>query len=166
MPEFLGDVNQLDPFKEWLVKNGAEIRTSNNPWELLRFKCLAGVGVLYAGKKTYSVNDDLVNDAFTAFQKAGAWNGFQGRTRRLNKFSQKKTLAARDGKMCFYCGDFFALKELTQEHILSLCHGGNNRLENKVLACLSCNQEANNLSVMDKVKLRDSKRGYTSGTCG
>jgi 5-methylcytosine-specific restriction endonuclease McrA len=64
----------------------------------------------------------------------------------------------RDGKNCWYCGEPLN-HDRTIEHLLSLCHGGSNEIENLVLCHKLCNKEAGNYSVVDKVKLRNKKHG-------
>ena len=49
-------------------------------------------------------------------------------------------LRARDGDNCFYCEKLMDPNEMTEEHLLSMIHGGNNRIENKVLCCSDCNE--------------------------
>lgn len=72
-------------------------------------------------------------------------------------------LYARDGGECFYCGINLVLENATSEHVLAKTHGGNDNQHNLVLACQPCNVEADARSIIDKVKLRELKRGVGSG---
>lgn len=48
------------------------------------------------------------------------------------------------------------------EHLLSRCHGGRSNMANMVLAHVTCNQEADNLPLVEKIKLRDQMRAGTA----
>lgn len=67
-------------------------------------------------------------------------------------------LLLKYGPVCFYCGVAFDVSNLTLEHLLSRTYGGPNNVENMALACAPCNHEADSLSVIEKVILRESKR--------
>lgn len=68
-------------------------------------------------------------------------------------------LLKRDGRECFYCGEEAGFDVVpTIEHLLSRAHGGPDTLENTTLSCKPCNEEAGDLSVIDKVRLREKKR--------
>jgi hypothetical protein len=56
------------------------------------------------------------------------------------KRARKRTLAARDGSWCAYCGRLFAdLRCATIDHVVPLSLFPTWRAEHTVLACLSCN---------------------------
>lgn len=65
----------------------------------------------------------------------------------------------RDGGMCFYCGKPITIEEATVEHLLATVHGGNNSVANTTVACTDCNGLAGARSIVEKIKLRDLKRG-------
>jgi len=73
-------------------------------------------------------------------------------------------LREREGHMCFFCGHFVPMNSRndlcrpTVEHLLSRSHGGTNHSTNTVLAHKVCNKIAGNLSIRDKVLLRDALR--------
>lgn len=68
-------------------------------------------------------------------------------------------LIERDGRWCFYCGEEAAYGVVpTIEHLLSRAHGGPDTLENTVLSCKPCNEEAGDRPVIEKVRLREKKR--------
>ncbi len=66
-----------------------------------------------------------------------------------------KSLRARDGDNCFYCGVALGTGDVTLEHLLSEKDGGSWRLANLVLAHKSCNELAADLPVVAKVLLRE-----------
>lgn len=155
------ELKRIPKFRRWLHSRGAEILEPTNPFELLRFKCKHGTGVVYSSKKKgISVSCAMVTQAYEAYLHAKPWDGRPSRGLAKNTSAAKKQLVKRDGCECFYCGNEFGVEELTQEHLLSSVHGGTNRVENKVLACRHCNELAGNLPVIEKVKLREKMRFY------
>ena len=54
---------------------------------------------------------------------------------RLNR----RNLFARDSNMCQYCGKRFATSELSLDHVIPCCRGGETTWENVVCACIRCN---------------------------
>ena len=56
----------------------------------------------------------------------------------------RKNLYARDGYRCQYCGEEFAAKDLTLDHVMPKSQGGQSRWENLVACCQSCNRKKGN----------------------
>ncbi|HCK41105.1 MAG TPA: HNH endonuclease [Planctomycetaceae bacterium] len=54
---------------------------------------------------------------------------------RLNR----RNIFARDGNLCQYCGKRFSTSELSLDHVLPTCLGGETSWENLVCACVKCN---------------------------
>ena len=54
---------------------------------------------------------------------------------RLNR----RNLFARDGGRCQYCGKAFPTSELSIDHVVPSCRGGETTWENVVCACVKCN---------------------------
>jgi len=54
---------------------------------------------------------------------------------RLNR----RNIFARDANVCQYCGKRFPTTELSLDHILPTCLGGDTSWENLVCACVKCN---------------------------
>jgi 5-methylcytosine-specific restriction endonuclease McrA len=50
-----------------------------------------------------------------------------------------QTLFARDAQLCMYCGDQFAARGLSRDHIVPLSRGGRDAWNNVVTACKRCN---------------------------
>lgn len=67
-------------------------------------------------------------------------------------------LIRRDGPSCFYCGADTTEDDRSLEHLVPLAHGGPNHLSNLVLAHGRCNSDANHMSVMEKIKRRETQR--------
>ena len=149
---------ELEKFENWLINNGAEIVPPTNQYEVLRFRCAHGTGVIYTGKRGYSVNGPIAEDAWRAYKSGKKWRAKNKPTMRKKPKGRKADLIRRDGLNCFFCGLEFSPHLLTIEHVVSLNVGGPDRVENMVLACEPCNFEAGTKNVMQKVKLRESKQ--------
>ena len=54
---------------------------------------------------------------------------------RLNR----RNIFARDANLCQYCGKRFSTSELSLDHVLPTCRGGDTSWENLVCACVKCN---------------------------
>ncbi len=54
---------------------------------------------------------------------------------RLNR----RNIFARDANQCQYCGQHFPTSELSLDHIVPTCRGGEASWENLVCACVKCN---------------------------
>ena len=142
-------------FIEFLTKSGAEILETTNPWEVARFKTANGVCVVYSNSKgriTYS--NKYAQEAYAAFVDDRPWIAVS-KKERIKRKSVEQILLERDGSKCFYCGgEFRDDTPPTLEHFLSIANGGGDHLSNLALACEACNQEAGNLAIVDKIKLR------------
>ena len=147
--------NKLANFKTWLSSQGAEIMQPTNQYEVLRYRCKIGTGIIYSGKKGLSVNNNDVYEAWDCFintKKKWVAKGKPGK--RSGGSLKKRQLIDRDGRECFYCGDEFQQNELTLEHLVPIVCEGPDRLENLVLACKPCNGLAGRLPVIEKILLR------------
>jgi len=69
-------------------------------------------------------------------------------------------LRDRDGNDCFYCRKPIG-RELSIEHLVPKCHNGPEHISNLCLAHKNCNLRARNLSVVEKVLLREGKHSKT-----
>lgn len=152
------DKKQAESFHHWLKQNGLEDQPVTSPHEVFRFRYTLGVFVLYAGKRGYAFNCADMMTAYRAFAAGKPCPFKPGSRARKNGRGSKWMLQVRDGLLCFYCGLHMEDADISEEHVLSLIHGGSNRLENKVLAHKACNGTANNNAVIDKIRLRDRLR--------
>ena len=153
------DKKQLKSFEKWLTQQGSSIIATTNPYELLRFECKLGTGVLYTGKRGQSVSSEMVSNAIECWKSQTKWGG-KGKPTRRNGGSKSKRdkLIERDGCECFFCGNEFKPTQLTLEHFVSLAQGGPNNMSNSVLACKPCNKAVDCMNVVDKVAYRDAQR--------
>ncbi len=156
---------EMGNFVQWLTNHGSEIRVPSNPFEVLRFTTPDGVGVIYRDKSDHiSAWENGSKKAWLAFKTGdNTWRLAVKRERRHGQAygHQGATIIERDGPTCFYCGNAFhgngELKR-TIEHLVSVIHGGPDHLSNLVLAHQICNQAAGNLSVAEKIRLREKMR--------
>jgi hypothetical protein len=79
-------------------------------------------------------------------------------TSQKKRAARIRSLRARDGNSCFYCGTEMSNADVTLEHLLAEKYGGTARLENLALAHRKCNETAADLAVAEKVALRDRLR--------
>lgn len=141
-----------DKFVTFLRESGAEILDPTNPYEIVRFRTLNGVSVMYKGRRGYSFTGEA-SEAFEKFEGKSIW--------RIRSNSQKlkdKTMAdllCRDGSSCFFCA---GTNDLTIEHLLPISDGGNNNMKNLCLACSKCNQAVGNMSIIEKILYRETLR--------
>ena len=59
----------------------------------------------------------------------------------LNIKPTRHNIFKRDDYTCAYCGIQFNHKDLTLEHIIPKCQGGNNSWKNLISACSTCNNK-------------------------
>lgn len=157
--------DEIDSFKAWLTSRGAEVLVPTNEWEIVRFRGDGATSIIYnskTGARTYTGRAKAAWDAFK-----GSDASFRLMTRPVLSQRTRKTvpiiatLIARDGDVCFYCGDpFQTIEARTREHLIPTTHGGPNHISNLFLACQRCNLEAGHLSASEKIRLREIKHGW------
>lgn len=146
----------IESFKARLRAAGAEILAPTNPYEILRFRCSKGVGVVYRGKRGETWNCE----ALSAREHLEAGLGSLAPVAVKGRRRDKATVAAlldRDGGGCFFCARYLA-DDITVEHLVAICHGGPNHISNLFLAHAACNQGAGHLSGAEKVMLAMRER--------
>lgn len=152
----------MERFKQFLVRHGAQLLKPTNEYEVLRFKSNGVLSIVYTGRRGISMVGEA-EDAYDAFKKSTPWRGCERGNKNQLKVKQvkdvtKRTLLERDGDGCFYCWTPMPPEDISIEHLLSLTQGGNSHVANLALAHVECNQQAAHLSVMEKIKLREARR--------
>ncbi len=61
----------------------------------------------------------------------------------------KRTVLARDQYTCQYCGAQPTKGQLTLDHVLPRCRGGEHTWENVVTACIPCNQRKRDRTIQE-----------------
>lgn len=144
-------------FEAWLDQKGADVLAPSNEWEVVRFKDGNGTHIVYRNKNDRLRFTGDSHAAWQSFCNGGSWS--PAKRGKRNSSSTKKRhivdlLIQRDGINCFYC--HYALgDDITIEHIVPISHGGKDTIKNNALAHTDCNRLAGNLSVVEKIKLRE-----------
>jgi len=148
-----------EAFLAQLTAAGGEVLAPTNPYEVMRFKTMYGVGVVYVnGKGNRNWNLEAKN-AREHLKKPGS--GPLGHiARNGDKFpaGTAQRLLDRDGDECFFCRDPMGA-DLTVEHLVSRAHGGPNHIANLFAAHKRCNGYAGHLSAPEKIRLRENWTG-------
>lgn len=148
---------KIEPFKDWLRRQGAEILAPTNAYEVLRFRAKGAVHVVYTGRRGLSI-PEFVKDCYRAFEKNLKWDMGITATPRTQATQRKVALLARDGRECFYCGHNMPNEDMTVEHLIPLDKRGPDHEGNMALAHAACNRKAANLPLTKKIQLRDKMR--------
>lgn len=146
----------LMPFQAWLVARGAEVLSTTNEWEVLRFRTNEGVSIIYKKKHGTLTFTGESSKVWNAYRSNGAWRAAPATKRKLKSSPTCVALRKRDGDACFYCHQPVEVVDESIEHLVSITHGGPDHLANMVLAHRApCNANAGHLSVMEKIRLRE-----------
>lgn len=151
-------------FERWLVAHGAEVLETTNPYEIVRFRAMGNLGIVYRDK--HGDVSTLVGEAagaLAAFRAARDWRGTKKKKRKRGA-GLRAFLLERDGERCFYCGRTLWLRPeppprddlaTSIEHFVPATHGGPSHPANLALVHRGCNQQAGTLSVAEKARLRE-----------
>lgn len=139
----------IKTFQNWLKAAGAEVLKPNTEWELARFRCGEGVGIVYTNKKGHRNFNPVADSAYEAFILNKTWSGKHKKIKRAKRNQHFDTLVERDGKECLFCGTD---EDLTLEHIVPLSCEGTNHLSNLALLCEDCNQSVGHMSAAEKFR--------------
>jgi hypothetical protein len=136
-------------FKTFVSESGAELVELTNPYELIRFRCKHGVGIVYRNKHRQITLVGAAILAYEFFSRGRDW--VAGKTYLdWERPEVVERLMARDGDICFYCGGPLG-DAATVEHILSITDGGSSADANLCLVHSLCNLAAGSLPVVEKV---------------
>lgn len=145
---------RIKKFKKWLKDRGAEVLSTTNQWELVRFKSGSETSIIYTSKTGKLTFTGEAKTAFDNYKYCGPWRAMKATKRKpTNKSPELRTLLDRDGDLCFYCQEKMPDDDMSREHLLSLVHGGSYHMSNIVLAHRKCNNDAGSLSVMEKINI-------------
>lgn len=140
------------PIEAWLRAQGAEVLAPTNAYEMARFRARGGVHVIYEGRRGITANG-FAQTALTAYEKgANLWMGLTTKPRG-NMAKTRAALLERDGNLCFFCCLEMNLEDMTVEHLVGRAKGGPDHQDNLVLAHESCNKSADNLPLIEKIKI-------------
>lgn len=164
-------VRDIEAFKDWLKRCGAEVLAPSNHWEILRVRTYSGTHVVHRNRKGRQSWPAGLAEIVDVFLDGGipALSPTARSRRTLKLWQRYPVLVERDGHACFYCGrnvpqpgEFCAEGfEPTVEHLVPLAHGGPNHLSNTFLAHQHCNRIAGDLSAVEKIRLREKMHAAT-----
>jgi len=169
-------IDKLDPFKQWLSANGAELVVPIQQHEVIRFNWGNVVGIAMHSpsdtKRIYAVNKGM-RIAYLGYKQSRR-PSFAPKLKKRQQTTPNKiaTLIERDGRECFYCGGGFPHTDhegndplrMTVDHVFERSNGGTSHIANLVLAHQFCNEAVANMSVSEKFRYRDEhykKKGRT-----
>lgn len=145
----------LEEFKVWLVDNGATVEESKSQWEVVRYK-LPEFG-LCIGYRNQRGDWNLVNPVNRHFNLFLHGKPLK-KPKRFKKAGARKNLInklkERDGFGCCLCGQFLN-DDITLEHWFCVAYGGTHHDANFGLAHNFCNTLLGNLSISEKIALRE-----------
>lgn len=150
---------EIKNFEAFLMKSGAMVLPATSEWEVVRFRCDKGTGIVYTRKGGAWTFCGPAREAWDAFKSGNGWSCID-KKRRTKRIIVMDALIARDGNLCFFCGGQFDDSNpnlsVTLEHLLAISNGGSNHIANLVLAHQGCNVRAADMSLVDKIKLREN----------
>jgi len=166
---------QTADFLAWLARNGAEVCTPTNPYELVRYRAYTSGATKAMTHIVYRKDNGLLTwtgasmkhyEAFISGAEFAWSQPYAVRTSEPTEPAPKKLgtaarhraqIAKRDGTDCWFCGLPLG-SDVTLEHLLPQSKGGRHNAANLVLAHERCNGRAANLSISEKVELRTQMR--------
>lgn len=160
LPRYVDNL-PVGKFKKFIVNCGGQLLHETNEYEVIRVQTDTGVHILYrkqSGALTWP--SDLIK-AYIAYKSGGKVKWRASKKKKVNRKRGPvvvQTIAKRDGEECWFCGHPLEQTEATIEHLLNVSNGGNNHINNLVIAHESCNQQARNMSIADKVLMRERLR--------
>lgn len=163
-------VRDLDAFKVWLGRRGAEVLATTNPYEVLRVRTSSGVHVVHKNRRGNQTWPLSLSEIVDLYLDGGSPRlSPTARTRRSSRLKQRfSVLVERDGCGCFFCGQPVPAPgaeghrdmAASVEHLVAIAHGGPNHLSNAYLAHARCNNIAGDISAVEKIRLREKMRGW------
>jgi len=151
------ELGNIALFTQRVIAHGGELLAPTNPFEVMRFRTLYGVGVVWqrkSGKQTWSVEAQMAREHIKARKGSLAAVVVKGRGKGAGRVP---ALLKRDGPDCFFCGKVLA-DDITVEHLVAIAHGGPNHISNLLLAHTVCNNAAGHLSAPEKVAMAIRER--------
>ena len=154
------ELEKVEKFKTWLVKQGAIVLAPTKQHEVVRFKTGGGISTIYRKGNEFCFVGEA-HKAYNKFLKGEKWRTVRRKRKQLRDIKPK--LAARDGKKCFACGEKLPFDKLTIEHLLNFSHGGNDHQSNLALVCKECGELLGNKPITKKIeviqKIREKGKG-------
>lgn len=142
-------------FHDWLRTQGAQLLPTTNPYEVARFIAHGRTCIVYQDSRGYTSATGFAQECVDAFRDGQRLNmGFTQKPR-SSMHKLKMVLLERDGPNCFFCGVLMLDGDITVEHLVGRGKGGPDHQDNLALAHDGCNQFADNLPLIEKIKMRE-----------
>lgn len=170
-------------FAAWLARNGAEVNTPTNPYEVIRYRAYedesrrAATHIVYAKESGLLTFTGSSKAHYTQFltgsqmcpgtlREAIAVAAVKAKPRHRaseagKKAPTRKALLERDGDGCWFCGLPLG-DDITIEHLVPKSSGGRNMLANYALAHRQCNADAADLPLTEKIEMRNRLRSVSA----
>jgi 5-methylcytosine-specific restriction endonuclease McrA len=141
-------------FNEYLDLIGADQIQKTSDWEEARFIANDIICVVYKNKKgRVSYSNETAQKVYIAYEEGRRINIQSVKRKSLgDKFKEK--IIARDGHKCFYSNIQMTYEESTIEHLIPLCKGGKNNLDNLVLCLKEENQRMADKPLIEKINYK------------
>lgn len=152
-----------DELQKYITKQGGHLLEPTNPFEIARFKANKEVCVIYKGKRGYSFSSPLAEEVFVGCCDKNDHLFLNREKRKQIPQNLKRELFKRDGNKCFYTGIDLTEDTASIEHLIPVCKGGKNNLDNLVLCLPEENAKMGNLPLIEKIKYRESNLFTTKG---
>jgi hypothetical protein len=151
----------LERFRQYLSEAGAELMEPTNQYEVVRYRWLGYVQIVYRNERGILRWMQQTADHYRAMMERRGLSISNGRTRLKSsrKPEIRDALTERDGTSCFFCEDPMVFgvpddrKSATIEHLWPASAGGPNTRNNLVLVCFDCNQKLGDLPLVEKLKI-------------
>ena len=151
-------------FLAYIEAQGGDVLRPTNPWELARYTLNNMLHIVYTKVNHRLTWTGASRDHYAAFTKGQPLLAApKDKLRPKQRASRRRRLMERDGDVCWYCGRFL-YDDVTIEHLIPQARGGSHAVENLVLAHERCNHDAGDLSLAEKIALRESTRAALSTT--
>jgi hypothetical protein len=153
---------EIERFTVWLIDCGGEVLPGTNPYEVLRTATKYGVNVIYRNKAGKITWPDEFTEPLAEFRAGRKINLCQSLRKRTRDQSIIDRIISRDGLECWFSGAPFQGRldtQITLEHLCAISHGGPNHISNLVICTAEWNRRAGNLSIAEKVRIREQARG-------
>jgi hypothetical protein len=154
-------LDRMETFRNWLLKNGAELHHPHTEWEVIRFYTPnnAGCGVVYRNASGRLTPSGSAIESWNDYIGGKKWR-FSPTTARLKGIVRNRlleTIILRDGPTCVVCGEIPENPSL--EHLLDRSNGGTSHINNLAIACPLCNCQMEELkSLRQKIEYIIQKR--------
>lgn len=144
---------KIGQFQSWLTARGAEVLMPVPGVELVKFRTPRGHSCITFKKNGIVTFQGEAEDAWKAFCLNLSWRAAPKTKRKGTDHKICAAIRQRDGDLCFFCRQVVSLEDESEEHLISITHGGPDHIANKFLAHKLCNNQVGSLSAIEKIKI-------------